>query len=67
MDGYRFLGFELYSMAKQLKRKIRFLFLMHFRKSFNQKYESLPEKLLPRVGLAVNANVLKSESNLKKH
>lgn len=66
MADYRFLGYELYSMAKQAETENKISFSNAFQTSFNKKYESLPEKLVPRIELAVNGNVSETRKLLKK-
>ncbi|MGH1517657.1 CocE/NonD family hydrolase [Chryseobacterium sp. JK1] len=66
MAGYRFLGYELYSMAKMLEREGKVPFSNALQTAFNQKYESLPVSLTPKVGLAVNGNVGDSRMYLRK-
>lgn len=66
MADYRFLGYELYSMAKQAETENKISFSNAFQTSFNKKYESLPEKLVPRIELAVNGNVSEARKLLKK-
>lgn len=66
MADYRFLGYELYSMAKQAETENKISFSNALQTSFNKKYESLPEKLVPRIELAVNGNVSEARKLLKK-
>ena len=66
MAGYRFLGYELYSMAKLAEAERKISFPKALQAAFNKKYESLPDKLIPRIGLAVDGNVIESRKQLKK-
>ncbi|WES99336.1 CocE/NonD family hydrolase [Chryseobacterium arthrosphaerae] len=66
MAGYRFLGYELYSMAKLAEAERNISFSQALQAAFNKKYESLPDKLIPRIGLAVDGNVRESRKQLKK-
>ncbi|WP_426478974.1 CocE/NonD family hydrolase [Chryseobacterium sp. CBSDS_008] len=65
MGGYRFIGFELYSLAKIIQKENNTSFSSALQKVFNQKYESLPEKLIPRLGLALDGNVKEARKQLK--
>ncbi len=65
MAGYRFLGYELYSMAKLAEMKNRIPFSNALQSAFTQKYESFPEKLIPRIGLAVDGDVNESRRLLQ--
>lgn len=65
MGGYRFIGFELYTMAKMEQKEKNTSFPNALQKVFNQKYESLPEKLIPRLGLALDGDVKASRKLLK--
>lgn len=66
MADYRLLGYELYSMAKQAETENKISFSNALQTSFNKKYESLPENLVPRIELAVNGNVNEARKLLKK-
>lgn len=66
MAGYRFLGYELYSTAKLAEAERNISFSQALQAAFNKKYESLPDKLIPRIGLAVDGNVRESRKQLKK-
>lgn len=66
MGGYRLIGFELYTMAKMEQKENNASFPNALQKVFNQKYESLPEKLLPRLGPALDGDVRESRKQLKK-
>lgn len=66
MGGYRFIGLELYSMAKIIQKENNSTFSNALQKAFHQKYESLPEKLVPRLGLALDGDVKESRKLLKK-
>ncbi|MGN7863466.1 CocE/NonD family hydrolase [Chryseobacterium sp. 22458] len=66
MGDYRFLGYELYTMAKQAEADRKISFSQALQAVFNRKYESLPDKLIPRIGLAVDGNVSESRKQLKK-
>ncbi|MDQ1855984.1 CocE/NonD family hydrolase [Chryseobacterium sp. WLY505] len=65
MGGYRNIGFELYSLAKLAQKETNTSFSASLQKVFNQKYESLPEKLIPRLELALNGDVNASRKLLK--
>lgn len=64
MAGYKFMSYEVYSMAKLTETKTSFS--KGLRTAFNKKYESLPEHLLPRVGLAVAGDVNNFRKLFKK-
>ncbi|UHO39845.1 CocE/NonD family hydrolase [Chryseobacterium capnotolerans] len=64
MAGYKFMSYEIYSMAKLIETKISFS--KGLRTAFDKKYESLPEHLLPRVGLAVAGDVNNFRKLFKK-
>ncbi|QBJ85818.1 CocE/NonD family hydrolase [Chryseobacterium gleum] len=66
MGGYRYIGFELYSLAKMEQKENNTPFPNALQKVFNQKYQSLPEKLIPRLELALNGDVRESRKQLKK-
>ncbi|WP_312285361.1 CocE/NonD family hydrolase [Chryseobacterium gleum] len=66
MGGYRYIGFELYSLAKMEQKENNASFTNALQKVFNQKYQSLPEKLIPRLELALNGDVRESRKQLKK-
>ncbi|WP_137905815.1 CocE/NonD family hydrolase [Chryseobacterium sp. 2VB] len=65
MGGYRLIGFELYTMAKMEQKEKNISFPNALQKVFNQKYESLPENLVPRLELALNGDVNVSRKLLK--
>ncbi|WP_343658688.1 CocE/NonD family hydrolase [Chryseobacterium sp.] len=65
MGGYRYIGFELYSLAKMEQKESNISFPNALQKVFNQKYESLPENLIPRLELALNGDVKESRKLLK--
>ncbi|MEF9478977.1 hypothetical protein OWR28_15775 [Chryseobacterium sp. 1B4] len=65
MGGYRYIGFELYSLAKTEQKRKQYSFSNALQKVFNQKYESLPENLIPRLELALNGDVKESRKLLK--
>lgn len=64
MGGYRYIGFELYSLAKMEQKESNISFPNALQKVFNQKYESLPENLIPRLELALNGDVKESRKLL---
>ncbi|WP_343686140.1 CocE/NonD family hydrolase [Chryseobacterium gleum] len=66
MGGYRYIGFELYSLAKMEQKENNTPFPNALQIVFNQKYQSLPEKLIPRLELALNGDVRESRKQLKK-
>ncbi|MBO9690713.1 CocE/NonD family hydrolase [Chryseobacterium sp.] len=66
MGAYRLIGFELYSLVKMEQKESNISFPNALQKVFNQKYESLPEKLIPRLGLALDGNVRESGKQLRK-
>lgn len=66
MGDYRYIGFELYSLAKMEQIESNTSFSNALQKVFNQKYESLPEKLLPRLGPALDGNVKEAKKQFKK-
>ncbi len=53
-------------MAKQAEADRKISFSQALQAAFNRKYESLPDKLIPRIGLAVDGNVNESRKQLKK-
>ncbi|WP_336963198.1 CocE/NonD family hydrolase [Chryseobacterium contaminans] len=57
MAGYKSLAYEIYSMAKLNELDNKIPFSKAFQNAFNKNYESLDEKIIPRVGIAVNADV----------
>lgn len=57
MAGYKSLVYEIYSMAKLNELDNKIPFSKAFQNAFNKTYESLDEKIIPRVGIAVNADV----------
>ncbi|WP_374462975.1 CocE/NonD family hydrolase [Chryseobacterium sp.] len=65
MGGYRYIGFELYTLAKTEQKENNISFSSALQKVFNQKYESLPENLIPRLELALNGDVKESRKLLK--
>ncbi|QWT86470.1 CocE/NonD family hydrolase [Chryseobacterium sp. PCH239] len=65
MGDYRYIGFELYALAKMEQEENNTSFSNALQKVFNQKYESLPEKLIPRLELALNGDVNASRKLLK--
>lgn len=66
MGGYRYIGFEMYSLSKIAQKESNTSFSNALQKVFNQKYESLPEKLIPRLRLALDGDVKESRKQLKK-
>lgn len=66
MAGYRFLGYELYSMAKMTEMENKVPFSRALQIAFNKKYESLPDQLVPRIRLAVDGDVNTPRKLLKK-
>ncbi|WP_313090136.1 CocE/NonD family hydrolase [Chryseobacterium flavum] len=66
MGGYRFMGFELYSLAKQVQTNKNVSFSNALQEVFNQKYDNLPERLIPRLGLSLDGDVKDSKKQLKK-
>ncbi|CAD0219185.1 CocE/NonD family hydrolase [Chryseobacterium sp. JV274] len=66
MGDYRLMGFELYSMAKLAQKESSLSFSDALQKVFNQKYESIPEKLIPRLPLAVDGNVKESRKQMNQ-
>lgn len=65
MGGYRYIGFELYTLAKTEQKENNIPFSSALQKVFNQKYENLPENLIPRLELALNGDVKESRKLLK--
>lgn len=66
MAGYKFIGYEFYSMAKLNEIKNEVSFPKALEAAFNEKYRSLPEKLTPRVALAVDNDINDSRQLLRK-
>ncbi|MGC5743517.1 CocE/NonD family hydrolase [Chryseobacterium sp. NFX27] len=66
MAGNKFIAYEFYSMAKLVEEKEKISFSDALQKAFNKKYESLPEQLLTKIGLAVDGDVSASRKLLKE-
>ncbi|RQO33738.1 hydrolase [Chryseobacterium sp. KBW03] len=66
MAGYRLVGLELYSMAKIAQKENNISFSNALQKVFTQKYESLPEKLTPRLKLVLDGDVAEFRKQLRK-
>lgn len=57
MAGYKSLIYEVYGMAKLNETENKEPFPKALQAAFNKKYEDINEKLLPRVGIALNGDV----------
>ncbi|REC50232.1 CocE/NonD family hydrolase [Chryseobacterium pennipullorum] len=66
MADYKFIGYELYSMAKMDATEKKTSFPNALREAFNKKYGSIPEKQIPRIGLAVDGDVNEARKLLTK-
>ncbi|MGU3377072.1 CocE/NonD family hydrolase [Chryseobacterium sp. M5A1_1a] len=66
MGGYKFMGYELYSLAKLAQTDSKISFPNALQTVFNKKYESLDEKLIPRIGAAIDGDVNDYRKRLKK-
>ncbi|MCP1299293.1 CocE/NonD family hydrolase [Chryseobacterium sp. S0630] len=66
MGDYRYIGFELYTFAKMEQKENNTSFSNALQKVFNKKYESLLEKTIPRLGIALDGDVRESKKQLKK-
>ncbi|AZA76919.1 CocE/NonD family hydrolase [Chryseobacterium sp. G0186] len=66
MAGYKFMEYEVYSMAKLAEAETKVSFSKALQTAFNRKYESLDEKLVPRIGTSVDGDVNNSRKLLKK-
>ncbi|PWN67469.1 CocE/NonD family hydrolase [Chryseobacterium oncorhynchi] len=66
MAGYKSMGYELYSLAKLAQTETKASFPNALQTVFNKKYESIDEKLIPRIGAAIEADVNDSKKLLKK-
>ena len=66
MAGYIYMSFELYSLAKIEQKESNIPFLDALQKVFDRKYESLPEKLIPRLGLTLDSDIRESRKQLRK-
>lgn len=66
MGDYRYIGFELYTLAKMEQKENNTSFSNVLQKVFNKKYESLLEKTIPRLGIALDGDVRESKKQLKK-
>lgn len=66
MAGNKFIAYEFYSMAKLVEAKEKLTFPDALQKAFNKKYESLPDRLITKVGIAVDGDVKGSRKLLKE-
>ncbi|MFS4473268.1 CocE/NonD family hydrolase [Chryseobacterium sp. T20] len=66
MGDYRYIGFELYALTKMEQKENNTSFSNALQKVFNKKYESLLEKTIPRLGIALDGDVRESKKQLKK-
>jgi len=66
MAGNKFIAYEFYSMAKLIEAKEKISFHDALEKAFNKKYESLSDKLITKIGIAVDGDVAGSRKLLKK-
>lgn len=57
MADYKSLVYEIYSMAKLNELEKKMPFSKAFPTAFNKKYESMDEKIIPRVNIAVEGDV----------
>ncbi|MDQ0064383.1 CocE/NonD family hydrolase [Chryseobacterium lathyri] len=66
MAGNKFIAYEFYSLAKLTEEKEKINFPDALQKAFNKKYESLPDQLLTKIGIAVDGDVPASKKILKE-
>ncbi|SHL97280.1 hypothetical protein SAMN05444360_106184 [Chryseobacterium carnipullorum] len=66
MAGNKFIAYEFYSGAKIMETKEKLNFHDALQKAFNKKYESLPDQLITKVGIAVDGDVNASRKLLKE-
>ncbi|MBB6370386.1 CocE/NonD family hydrolase [Chryseobacterium shigense] len=57
MAGNKFIAYEFYSLAKIDEEKEKIPFHNALQKTFNKKYESLSDKLITKLGIAVDGDV----------
>ncbi|MEJ5106569.1 CocE/NonD family hydrolase [Chryseobacterium sp. MYb328] len=65
MAGYKSLAYEVYSMAKLNELKNKMPFPKAFQAAFNKKYESMDEKIIPRVSIVLKGDVKNFRKLLK--
>lgn len=66
MAGNKFIAYEFYSLAKLIEEKEKISFPNALQKTFNKKYESLSDKLITKLGIAVDGNVQDSRKLLNE-
>jgi len=66
MAGNRFIAYEFYSLAKIDEQKEKIPFRDALQKTFNKKYESLPDKLITKINTAVDGDVIAAKKLLKE-
>ncbi|KMQ61704.1 hydrolase [Chryseobacterium sp. BLS98] len=66
MAGNKFIAYEFYSLAKLAEEKEKIPFHDALEKSFNKKYESLPDQLITKVNTAVDGDVIAARKLLKE-
>jgi putative CocE/NonD family hydrolase len=66
MAGNRFIIYEFYSLAKLAEEKEKISFHDALQKAFNKKYESLSDKLITKLGTAVDGDVQNSRKVLNE-
>ncbi len=66
MVGNKYIAYEFYSMAKIIEAKEKISFPNALQKAFNTKYESLPDKLITKVSIAVDGDVMAARKLLKE-
>lgn len=66
MAGNKFLGYEVYSMAKLIEKERKIIFPDALQIAFNTKYESLPDQLTTRLGLILDGDVNNYKKTFRK-
>ncbi|MEG0925087.1 CocE/NonD family hydrolase [Chryseobacterium sp.] len=66
MAGYKFIEYEVYSMAKLYEAETKTSFPNAIQTAFNEKYASLNEKQIPRIDLSLNGDVANYRKLFKK-
>ncbi|KMQ65211.1 hydrolase [Chryseobacterium angstadtii] len=66
MAGNKFIIYEFYSLAKIAEAKEKIPFPGALQKAFNAKYESLPDKLITKISIAVDGDVGAARKALKE-
>ncbi|ASW73231.1 hydrolase [Chryseobacterium piperi] len=66
MAGYKFIAYEVYSLAKLTEKTENILFPNALQKAFDKKYNSLSDKMLPRLEISFDGDVHNFRKVLKK-